>query len=103
MDWGQSLKQVKAWVDRNAKGERVHLAYFGSFPPAAYGLDAVPVGPEQLAQDPEAGIYVVSAHFVARVPAAWLRTPTEIIGHSMYVYRIGAHPGTGGPASTGRR
>jgi hypothetical protein len=89
VDWGQSLKQVKEWVDWNAKGERVHLAYFGSFPPAAYGLDVVPVGPEQLAQDPEAGIYVVSAHFVARAPAAWLRTPTEIIGHSMYVYRIG--------------
>ena len=32
--------------------------------------------------------YRVSAHFVARAPAAWLRTPTEIIGHSMYVYRI---------------
>jgi hypothetical protein len=89
VDWGQSLKQVKAWVERNAKGERVHLAYFGSFPPAGYGLDVVPVGPEQLAQDLEAGIYVVSAHFVARTPAAWLRTPTEIIGHSMYVYRIG--------------
>ena len=25
---------------------------------------------------------------VARARAAWLRTPTEIIGHSMYVYRI---------------
>ena len=92
VDWGQSLKQVKEWVDRNARGERVHLAYFGSFPPAGYGLDAVPIRPEQLAQDPEAGIYVVSAHFVARTPAAWLRTPTEIIGHAMYVYRIAARP-----------
>ncbi len=52
VDWGQSLKQAKEWVDRNAKGERLHLAYFGSFPPAAYGINAVPVGPEQLAQDP---------------------------------------------------
>jgi 4-amino-4-deoxy-L-arabinose transferase-like glycosyltransferase len=88
VDWGQSLKQVKEWVDRNAKGERVHLAYFGSFPPAAYGLDVAPVGPEQLAQNPEAGIYIVSAHFVARTPAEWLRAPAEVIGHSMYVYRI---------------
>ena len=38
------------------------------------------VSPEQLARDPEAGIYVVSAHFVARAPAAWMRTPTDIVG-----------------------
>jgi Dolichyl-phosphate-mannose-protein mannosyltransferase len=88
VDWGQSLKQVKGWVDRNAKGQRVHLAYFGSFPPSAYGLNAEPVGPEQLGREPEAGIYLVSAHFVARAQAAWLRTPSEIIGHAMYVYRI---------------
>jgi hypothetical protein len=88
VDWGQSLKQVKDWVDRNAQGQRVHLAYFGSFPPSAYGLNVEPIGLEQLARDPEAGIYVVSAHFVARAPAAWLRTPTEIIGHAMYVYRV---------------
>ena len=88
VDWGQSLIQVKDWVDRNAKGERVHLACFGSFPPSAYGLDAAPVGPDRLAQDPEAGIYIVSAHFVARAQAASLRSPTEIIGHSMYVYRV---------------
>ena len=90
VDWGQSLKQVKDWVDRNAKGQPVHLAYFGSFPPSAYGLNAVPVGPEQLARDPETGIYLVSAQFVARAQAAWLRTPTGIIGHAMYVYRVSA-------------
>jgi hypothetical protein len=90
VDWGQSLKQVKDWVDRNAKGQPVHLAYFGSFPPSAYGLNAVPVGPEQLARDPEAGVYLVSAQFVARAQAAWLRTPTGIIGHAMYVYRVSA-------------
>jgi len=88
VDWGQSLKQVKDWVDRNAQGQRVHLAYFGSFPPSAYGLNVESIGLEQLARDPEAGIYVVSAHFAARAQAVWLRNPTEIIGHSMYVYRI---------------
>ena len=88
VDWGQSLKQVKGWVARNANGQRLYLAYFGSFPPSAYGLNAEPVGPEQLARDPAAGIYIVSAHFVARGQAEWLRTPTEIIGHAMYVYRV---------------
>ena len=88
VDWGQSLKQGKAWVDRNAQGQSVHLAYFGSFPASAYGLNVACVGPHELARDPEAGIYVVSAHFAARAQAVWLRNPTEIIGHSMYVYRI---------------
>lgn len=92
VDWGQSLKQVRHWVERNAKGQTSHLAYFGSFPPSAYGLNAEPISPEQLARGPAAGIYIVSAHFVARAQAAWLRTPTEIVGHSMYVYRVGAAP-----------
>ena len=87
VDWGQSLKQVKQWVDRNAHGQRIHLAYFGSVPPSAYGLDVDPVAPDRL-EHPEAGIYLVSAHFVARAQAAWLRAPAEIIGHSMYVYRV---------------
>jgi hypothetical protein len=43
----------------------------------------------QLGREPEASIYLVSAHFVARTPTAWLRTPSEIIGHGMYVYQIG--------------
>jgi Dolichyl-phosphate-mannose-protein mannosyltransferase len=88
VDWGQSLKQVKAWIARHANGQRVYLAYFGSLPPSVYGLNAEPVAPEQLPPDPAAGIYIVSAHFVARARAAWLRTPTEIIGHAMYVYRV---------------
>ena len=88
VDWGQSLKQVKQWIDRNAKGQPVHLTYFGSLAPSVYGIDAVPVGPEQLAKTPEKGIYLVSAHFVARSQAGWLKVPTEIIGHAMYVYRV---------------
>jgi hypothetical protein len=88
VDWGQSLRQVKDWVDRNAQGQPVHLAYFGSFPPSAYGLHTEPLALEQLERDPPAGISIVSAHFVARSQAAWLRTPSEIIGHSMYVYRV---------------
>jgi hypothetical protein len=30
----------------------------------------------------------VSAHFVARAQPAWLRRPTGIVGHAMYVYRV---------------
>jgi hypothetical protein len=90
VDWGQSLPQAKEWVDRNAPGQPLHLAYFGSIPPSVYGLNAKPVAPGELDRDPEPGIYVVSAHFLARAQAAWLRTPTAIVGHSMYVYHVTA-------------
>ncbi len=87
VDWGQGIKQVKEWVDGNAKGRPVHLAYFGSFPPAGYGLTAEPI--DDLMKAPAPGLYIVSAHFAARVPAPWLRrTPTAIVGHAMYVYDI---------------
>jgi hypothetical protein len=87
VDWGQGLKQVKEWVDRNAPGHTVRLAYFGTTPPETYGLKAEPA---QLSGQPAPGLYVVSAHWVARSRAAWLREtpPAAIIGHSWYVYRL---------------
>jgi len=81
VDWGQGLKQLKEWAgDRPLK-----LAYFGSFNPRAYGLNAEPV---ELTEHPVPGLYAVSAHFVARVPAEWLKHPTAIIGHAIYVYDL---------------
>ena len=105
VDWGQGLKQLKDWLDHHAKGRRIRLAYFGTFLPEAYGIACDRIGPEELLADPKPGLYVVSAHFVARVPALgaslepgsgeWLRrtTPLAIVGHSLYVYQIGTRPG----------
>jgi hypothetical protein len=84
VDWGQGLKQLKEYV----KDRPFKLAYFGSFPPAGYGLNAQPA---DLTKAPAPGLYVVSAHFVARTPAEWLRHPTAIVGHALYVYEIGAN------------
>lgn len=98
VDWGQGLKQVKQWIDRNAKGRKIWLAYFGTFPPQAYGLSAEEIGIPQLLESPSPGLYIVSAHLVAHAPALagvqhsgagdWLRDtpPVAIIGHSFYVY-----------------
>ncbi len=81
VDWGQGFKQLKVWADQNAKGRPIKLAYFGSFPPTAYGLNAEPV--DALMKPPAPGLYAVSAHFVARVPAEWLkRPPAAIVGHT---------------------
>jgi len=100
VDWGQGLKQLKAWMDRHAGGRTIHLAEHGSFPPENYGVSDEKMGGPELMQDPAPGLYAVSAHFVARIPAMgrvlgggagqWLRriSPTAIVGHSFYVYDI---------------
>jgi len=102
VDWGQGLKQLKVWLDHHATGRNIRLAYFGTILPQTYGVACERIGPEELMEDPKPGLYVVSAHFVARVPALgaslkpgageWLRrtAPVAIVGHSLYVYDIGA-------------
>ena len=98
VDWGQGMKQLRAWTDANAKGRKVRLIYFGSYPPDAYGrFDRV--GPAELVQ-PAPGLYAISANFVARLPAlgvayssgaaGWLRTmkPVAIVGHAFYIYDV---------------
>jgi hypothetical protein len=102
VDWGQGLKQLKVWLDHHAAGRNIRLAYFGTILPQAYGVACERIAPEELMEAPKPGLYVVSAHFVARVPALgarlkpgageWLRRtpPVAIVGHSLYVYDIGA-------------
>jgi len=100
VDWGQGLKQLKSWMDQHDKGRSIHLGYHGSFPPEGYGVSHRMIGMPDLVGDPAPGLYVFSAHLVARVPALaeklgsdagqWLRRtpPTAIVGHSLYIYDI---------------
>ncbi len=99
VDWGQGLKQLRAW--QMAHGNRpVRLAYFGTYPPEGYQLNFHKIEPDDLMADPAPGLYAVSAHFVARIPAlgdaripkggAWLRsmTPLAVVGHAYYLYDV---------------
>jgi hypothetical protein len=92
VDWGQGLKQLRAWMDVHGKGRPLHLTYFGVYPPEGYGLQYVKTKPEELASPPKPGLYAVSANWVARLPvllptASWLRTPPDaIVGHAFYIY-----------------
>ena len=107
VDWGQGLKQLKAWMDQHARGRTIHLGYHGSFPPGSYGLSYKEIGMPEL-RNPAPGLYVFSAHLVARIPALaerlgsdagqWLRRtpPTAIVGHSLYVYDIPQGPAANG-------
>lgn len=73
LDWGQDLPALKAWIDRHAKGERVHLAYFGTGDAAYEGIHAtlLPGLPEVGAERPwhalQPGIYAISATLLQQV------------------------------------
>jgi Dolichyl-phosphate-mannose-protein mannosyltransferase/SEC-C motif len=100
VDWGEGLKQLRAWMNQHALNRRFRFAYFGSFPPDVYGLAYEAIDIPQLMPEPTPGLYVISAHMLARAGAvgakhyngggAWLRriAPTAIVGHCLYVYDI---------------
>jgi Dolichyl-phosphate-mannose-protein mannosyltransferase len=92
VDWGQSLPQLKSWLDRNAPGETVRLQYFGTFPPAAYGIHFEPAEPFMRPLPPR-GIYVISSHWLSYASlltgASWLRDePEAIVGHAYYIFEF---------------
>ncbi|HEU4403389.1 MAG TPA: glycosyltransferase family 39 protein, partial [Candidatus Polarisedimenticolia bacterium] len=66
VDWGQGMLQLKSWLDRNAPGRPVRLAYFGSMRPEMYGLTGVKIGLQELEEPARPGLYAVSAHLLAR-------------------------------------
>ena len=101
VDWGQSLKQLKNVLDRTAPGREILLLNAFGFPPEVYGIRNRKLTPGDLAVPPQPGLYAVTAHMVARIPAYpgssdWLRTtqPLAIAGHSIYVFDIGRPSGS---------
>ncbi len=99
VDWGGSLKELRAWLEANAAGRRVRLAYFGSISPSDYGIEHEPIGVADLMRPPGPGLVVVSAHMLARArgelarrhgsgPENWLAraTPRAVVAHAYYVY-----------------
>jgi hypothetical protein len=98
LDWGQELRRLHTYLARRGV-EHVRLVYFGRVAPEVYGIDySVPNGP--LGH----GTFAVSASLLAGRPyfiydhgtvydappdafAAFRgRTPTAVIGHSLFVY-----------------
>jgi hypothetical protein len=93
VDWGQSLKQLKTWLDGNAPGREILLLNTFGFPAEVYGIRYHKLEPNDLAVEPRPGLYAVTSHMVARIPAYpgasdWLRRmpPLAIAGHSLYIY-----------------
>jgi 4-amino-4-deoxy-L-arabinose transferase-like glycosyltransferase len=99
IDWGQGLKRVRAYMDREGI-DRIGLAYFGHVDPAIYGIDWGFPRPDR------PGLVAVSANFLHGYPYAtyaagrmvpvppgaftWIAKHPRVadLGGGMFVYRI---------------
>jgi hypothetical protein len=104
LDWGQDLKRLKNWVEKN-KIEKIYVDYFGGSSPeyllkTKYAPWWGTRNPEEL---PKGSYLAVSATFLQggrgevipslRQPAGYYRwlnqyTPVAKIGYSIFVYKI---------------
>jgi hypothetical protein len=104
LDWGQDLRGVKAFLERE-QVEMVYLSYFGSAPPEAYGIRYqylplsrfIPKEPmEMLPPGTPRELLLISVtnlqgtYLTAQDQYRWLqkRTPVASIGYSIFVYDI---------------
>lgn len=99
LDWGQGLKRVRAFMDRE-KIDRIGLAYFGHVDPALYGIDWGFPRPDR------PGLVAVSANFLHGYPYAtyaggrmvpvppgaftWIAKHPRVadLGGGIFVYRV---------------
>jgi len=103
VDWGQDLKGLKAWMDRNHVSH-IDLAYFGNADPAYYGIDCAYLPPQPdfapktaaARQTRFPGYVAVSATSLDDVytekhdfyePLRY-QAPVAIIGNSIFVYWV---------------
>ena len=104
LDWGQDLKALKAYVDKE-KLPIIYLSYFGTAPPSYYRIryqDVASKGtlgpppPEKVPADAPRKIFAISAYNLQDVSNAydplfrwlWTRRPIAKIGYSIFVYDL---------------
>ncbi len=106
IDWGQDLKRLRAYLAAHDLGT-VKLSWFGSSPPAFYGIayEPLPGLPHHFAlwydppfdvQAPESGVYVISVSNLVEIPFeekrvfAYFRArePDARVGYSIYIYKV---------------
>jgi hypothetical protein len=100
LDWGQNLKELKAWLD--ARGvSQVSISQFSPARPEVYGIQATMLPPSPRAApfapyDPAPGWYAIGATTLqgAYTPDvntfAWFRThePVTRLGHALFIYEV---------------
>lgn len=98
VDWGQDLNKINHWMKANKIG-KVNLLYFGTVSPALYGVnydDFKNCFDES--GNLKAGCYVISAHFIRRLPdfkydnrkfGFSFENSFDKIGDSLYAFKLG--------------
>jgi hypothetical protein len=99
IDWGQDLKRLGLWMEREGV-ERVRLLYGGNASPRYYGIAFDDVSEREWAVEPRPpGLYAVSTHLLIRgehhartrgLATDWLSRyePVGRIGYSIYLFRF---------------
>ena len=105
LDWGQDLKVLKGWMDRN-KVAHINLAYFGVADPAYYGIECTYMGgttipgvtPAMMKAPRLPGYVAISTTLLSGVPFSPRdrdfykplrpRIPAAILGGSIRVYWV---------------
>ncbi len=91
LDWGQGLLALRRY-QREHPGEQISLSYFGSVDPAIYGIQARPLGEQERASGTViASATNLSGQFLTDPESYhWLlqQERTEILDHSLYVFRV---------------
>jgi hypothetical protein len=103
LDWGQDLKGLKRWMDKN-NVQHINLSYFGTADPAYYGIDCThlpgaPFFAEHAVTEPRLpgyvavsvtnlrGVYFDETRRALYEPLLGME-PVARIGYSIHVYRI---------------
>lgn len=93
LDWGQDLKLLKAYMERNHI-PRIRLFYFGSIDPGLYGID-YETPSWQPGDPPPSGVYAVSANWLytekftdSRYDFFRSRRPQDRVGYSIFIYNV---------------
>jgi hypothetical protein len=98
-DWGQALVDLRRWMREN-RVSRIHLGYFGSVDPGAYGISYTP-----LIETSDLPHVAVSSFYLAglkhRMPTPrgrsplvgvpfhaelWRRRPLAVVGSTIFIY-----------------
>ncbi len=95
LDWGQGLIGLRNYQQQHP-ASAIHLAYFGSVDPALYGIQALPLLPNQ----PAGGTLAVGASCLSGQvlgdPASyrwlWDVEPATILDHATWMYDIHSNP-----------
>ena len=84
VDWGQGLKALKKFMDRE-KIESVTLRYFGPSDPSFYGIRFEPL-PEAERFKPQKKVYAISLFYLEHAEWSKRFKPTALVGGSIFIY-----------------